>query len=224
MIGMIAATVSKPLFPGSKAKARLLLLSLSSIVWMTTPAWGQQSPSTAPAAIAQQVEATAAPPADTVITAQSASPIRLTIPSLWWADDQFGGRLVTNWMAYPSDGTTVSRVDVIVNRQLWSLLNYLERYEFVNHFGIAAAQYGYGVRLLDRPNLNNCVVDDNTDERDCAVELAAYTCNSAIAPLSTPSTPEATTQAENAPTCRIQLRSSGRDSFGGRPTNSTGEF
>jgi hypothetical protein len=100
------------------------------------------------------------------VTATTISQTRLTIPSLWWmkeqyaAQEQFGDKLIENWVAYPSQEGRPSRVDLIVNRQLWSLLDYLQRYSFVHDFG-AARDYGYNIRIFDRrANL-----------------LAAYTCN-----------------------------------------------
>jgi len=38
---------------------------------------------------------------DGVITADTISQSELTIPSLWWAKEQFGG--FDNWLAYPGD-------------------------------------------------------------------------------------------------------------------------
>ncbi|HIK28211.1 MAG: hypothetical protein N3E45_01715 [Oscillatoriaceae bacterium SKW80] len=95
-----------------------------------------------------------------IITADTIFQERLTIPSLWWADEQFGGKLLDNWIAYVGTNETPPRVDLIVNRQLWSLLNYLERYRFVNQFGTIARNYGYNVRVFNRQG----------------VFLAAYTC------------------------------------------------
>jgi len=44
---------------------------------------------------------------DGVITADTISQSELTIPSLWWAKEQFGW-LLDNWLAYPGDGTTAA--------------------------------------------------------------------------------------------------------------------
>jgi hypothetical protein len=95
-----------------------------------------------------------------VITDRTISQEALTIPSLWWAKEQFdpfGGRLITNWIAYPNE----RRIDLIVNRQLWSLLNYVDRYRFVNKFGTVARDYQYNLRVFDR-------------QKKC---LAIYSCN-----------------------------------------------
>lgn len=96
-----------------------------------------------------------------VVTAKTISQQNLTIPSLWWANEQFGGNLLDNWLAYPADGTNAAHIDLVVNQQ-WSLIDYLERYEFVNHFGTVAQDYGYNVRVF------------NEQEE----LLATYTCGS----------------------------------------------
>lgn len=98
--------------------------------------------------------------AENIITADTIYQEKLTVPSLWWADEQFGGKLLDNWIAYVGTNETPPRVDLIVNRQLWSLLTYLERYRFLNQFGTIARNYGYNVRVFSRQG----------------VFLAAYTC------------------------------------------------
>ncbi len=105
-------------------------------------------------------------PNPNVITASTISQQNLTIPSLWWANQQFGGQLLENWLAYPADSTTAARIDLVVNRQNWSLSDYLERYEFVYHFGTVASDYGYNVRVFNY-------------QREL---LATYTCNFATSP------------------------------------------
>jgi len=101
-----------------------------------------------------------------VVTANTISQKHLTVPSLWWAKEQFGGKLLDNWLAYPSQGTTTPRVDLIVNRQIWSLLDYVERYDFVNSLGSVARDYGYNVRVFNYQQ----------------ELLATYTCNFNIQP------------------------------------------
>ncbi len=103
-----------------------------------------------------------------VITASNISQKQLTIPSLWWAKEQFGGKLLDNWLAYPATGSRTPRIDLIVNRQIWSLLDYVERYEFVNNFGNVARDYGYNVRVFNYQQ----------------ELLATYTCNFNIQPRS----------------------------------------
>jgi hypothetical protein len=102
----------------------------------------------------------------------SHSPTDLTLPSLWWIQDQlsasqFSNRLLEKWLACPAQGKTARRVDVLVNTQAWTLLDYWERYEFVHRLGSVAAGYGYTLRVLNRQQ----------------AVLAAYSCqvNSALA-------------------------------------------
>ncbi|MEB3308750.1 MAG: hypothetical protein VKJ02_00795 [Snowella sp.] len=86
-------------------------------------------------------------------------------PSLWWAKEQFDffdGRLVTNWVANPEQ----KNIDIIVNRQLWSQLNYLERYRFVNKFGTVARENQYNLRVLNQ-------------QQKC---LVSYFCNFQVIP------------------------------------------
>ena len=90
-----------------------------------------------------------------VVTADTISQTHLTIPSLWWrqeqtaSDDAYGSKLIVNWLAYPSNGDRPGRVDLVVNRQFWSLLDYLDRYAFIHAFSKAARDYGYNVRVFD---------------------------------------------------------------------------
>lgn len=102
-----------------------------------------------------------------VITSETSSPTGIIIPSLWWAKDQFdpfSGKLVTNWLAYPNE----RRVDIVVNRQLWSLLDSFGRYSFVNKFGNVGREYGYNTRvfILSQPD----------------TPVATYTCNFSTSP------------------------------------------
>jgi hypothetical protein len=72
-----------------------------------------------------------------------------TQSSFWWAAlqfDPFGGKLVQNWLAYPQK----QQIDLIVNWQLWSLLDYFGRYRFVNRFGTVARKYGYSLNIFNQ--------------------------------------------------------------------------
>jgi hypothetical protein len=102
------------------------------------------------------------PPGRNLITANTISATEVTIPSLWWAKEQFnevGGKLINNWIAYQDQDK--KRIDMVVNAQLWTLLDYLERYRFVNKFGTVARDYQYNVRVFNQQG-----------ER-----LATYTCD-----------------------------------------------
>jgi hypothetical protein len=97
-----------------------------------------------------------------VITSDTISPKSLTIPSLWWAKANTENRLLDNWIAYPpSHEQEPGRIDLIVNQQIWSLLDYLERYDFVNRLGTIARSFKYNIRVFNYQQEN----------------LATYTCN-----------------------------------------------
>jgi hypothetical protein len=84
-----------------------------------------------------------------IVTVDTVSQDYLTVPSLWWAKekiDPYQGKLVDNWLAYPRQ----KRIDLIVNWQLWNLLDYLQKYSLVNDYGSVARSYGYNLRVFDR--------------------------------------------------------------------------
>lgn len=95
-----------------------------------------------------------------IVTANTISNTGLSVPSLWWAKEQFnqvGGKLINNWIAYQDE----KRIDLVVNRQPWTLLDYLGKYGFINKFGAVARNNSYNVRVF---NLQGDL-------------LATYTCN-----------------------------------------------
>lgn len=102
------------------------------------------------------------------VTSRTPSPIQLSIPSLWWISDQlasleqYGNKFIQEWIAYPPQSGQPGKVDLLVNRQQWSLLDYLQRYEFVRKFSTIARGYGYNTRVYDNPDRN---------------PVALYTCN-----------------------------------------------
>ena len=92
-----------------------------------------------------------------IATADKPSPEHFTVPSLWWQQQQVGdainNRLVDNWRAYTdtvslNTGHAIPHIDVIVNGQIWPLLNYLERYSMITQFGESAKNYGYQLRIF----------------------------------------------------------------------------
>lgn len=87
-----------------------------------------------------------------VVTASDISQAGLTMPSLWWVEQQFGDRLLENWAAFPADDGLPPRVDLMVNEQVWRIYQPVERYAFVNRFGTSAQTYGYITRVYDRRN------------------------------------------------------------------------
>jgi hypothetical protein len=101
-----------------------------------------------------------------VITADSIErfpEFRQTMPSLWWTQDQLPNKLVLNWLAYPNK----KRIDLVVNPQFWNNLEYLERYQLINRYGLVARRYGYNVRIF------NLKFSE-------AQPIVAYTCSSAV--------------------------------------------
>jgi hypothetical protein len=102
-----------------------------------------------------------------VITADSIErfPVfRKSMPSLWWTQDQLPNKLVLNWLAYPQK----KRIDLVVNPQFWNNLEYLERYQLINRYGLVSRRYGYNVRIF------NLKFSE-------AQPIVAYTCSSAVA-------------------------------------------
>lgn len=96
------------------------------------------------------------------ITENEISQRQLTPPSIWWAAQRFGGMLLDYWFTCPGE----RRVYLIVNRQIWNSLNYIEKYAFVNHFGNYSRIDRYNVEVLN-PQLEN---------------LAAYRCDFTVNP------------------------------------------
>ncbi|MEH2443380.1 hypothetical protein [Nostoc sp.] len=137
-----------------------LLLTISLTTLLVPPSLAQPrtipSPSSAPLELDLLTK-----PKDYVITANTINPARLTVPSLWWAQQNSEKKLLDNWIAYPASDKEPARVDLIVNQQIWSLLEYVERYDFVNRLGSAARNFGYNVRVFNYQK----------------EPLATYTCN-----------------------------------------------
>jgi hypothetical protein len=127
------------------------------------------------------------------ISDQDISATGLAVPSLWWTRDQFaarvsfGHKLIQRWLAcrLPSPNLPAQdcqspvnfagRVDMVVNAQLWSLLDYLERYEFVNQFGMAASACGYNLYIFSNEVLRQptlladyvCQFQPEQQQRSC---------------------------------------------------------
>ncbi|MEM8830282.1 MAG: hypothetical protein AAGE96_13125 [Cyanobacteria bacterium P01_G01_bin.19] len=67
--------------------------------------------------------------------------------SIWWAAEQFdpfNGNLVQNWLTYPHK----KQINLTVNWQLWSELDYFGRYRFVNQFGTVLRKHGYNLNVI----------------------------------------------------------------------------
>jgi len=109
----------------------------------------------------------------------------LTEPSLWWirdqiaAQDKYGRRLVGSWLACEGKNEP-NRVDVIVNAQLWSLLDFFDRYEFIEKFGTATTGFGYNLRVFDPQGamLAAYTCDFNSNVAEKQAKPNAFTCAS----------------------------------------------
>ncbi len=145
--------------PG-RQKSLLLLLTISFTTLLVAPLLAQTTSIPPPSSAPLQLDLLAKPK-DYVITANTINPGKLTTPSLWWAKENSENKLLDNWIAYPALEKEPARVDLIVNQQIWSLLEYLERYDFVNHLGSVARKDGYNVRVFNYQQ----------------ELLATYTCN-----------------------------------------------
>ncbi len=115
----------------------------------------QALPMSVAAAIAMPVAA------NRVVLSEEPSAVGLTVPSLWWAVQQFGGTAVQRWQAYPAEVGVGGRVDVFISPPTWGRMSYLQRFALVNQLGNSSRSFGYNLILRDR--------------RD--VIYGAYTCN-----------------------------------------------
>ncbi|MDF5711170.1 MAG: hypothetical protein PUP90_26735 [Nostoc sp. S4] len=142
-----------------------LLLTISLTALLTTPSVAQTPPIPSPSSAPLELDLLTNPK-DYVITANTINPARLTVPSLWWAQQNSEKKLLDNWIAYPALEKEPARVDLIVNQQIWSLLDYVQRYDFVNRLGSTARNFDYNVRVFNYQKES----------------LATYTCNFSISP------------------------------------------
>ena len=97
-------------------------------------------------------------------------------PSLWLGRDifayktKFGKKIFEGWLVCPSSNSDRGRIDLVVNGQLWSVLDYFDRYEFLQQFGISSdradVRYrsGYNLRVFSRQGRS----------------LGSYTCNASV--------------------------------------------
>ncbi len=158
-----------------------------------------------------------------VVTSTTISETRLTPPSLWWmqdqlsAEEQYGSKLLQNWLAYPIDKGHPGKVDLVVNRQIWSLLDYLERYEFIRSFGMDAHGYGYNLRVFDD---RGTLVGAST----CAFNLLQPTALKSLQDNQVINPAPSAVQLFRVPiaqlTCQIALDSGGKSSVRGNTSSS----
>ncbi|NJN30986.1 MAG: hypothetical protein HC824_11570 [Synechococcales cyanobacterium RM1_1_8] len=132
-----------------------LLGLLPVLFWamgLNAVALAQTERAIAPASPAcQPPEASMGEPAAIAATSSSETICQsgLTLPSLWWSSEQMeqqlrtGGRLVDSWTAEPKTAAQPATVKLLVNPQIWSLMDYFERYDFINSIGLTARSFGY---------------------------------------------------------------------------------
>jgi hypothetical protein len=137
-----------------------------------------------------------APVNRSVVAANTIAQANLTLPSLWWAQQQFGSNLLTYWVAFPGTQDAPARVELLVDELAWSRATYFDRYTFLSHFGTSARDFGYNVRVFTwRGNL-----------------LGAYTCDFAAG---------SSDSSTSLPSCQIFLGASPPGAFQGTtPFNS----
>jgi hypothetical protein len=104
---------------------------------------------------------------------------------LWWTKEQIeaelrSSKLISRWALstdspIPSSSvpTGPATLDVTINSQVWSVLDYFGRYEFANTIGIKANELGYGLRIMTDRGLvlgqYNCATI--APPRQCRVQL-----------------------------------------------------
>lgn len=151
-----------------------LTLSLLGFLTVSMPQLASAQTSSAPTPSLEPLETELLKPDVTlagrdVITANTISQTGITTPSLWWAKEQFGGKLINNWIAYQDK----KRVDLIVNSQLWTLLDYMGRYGFVHKFGSAAKDYHYNLRVFNQQAalVGTYTCNYSTTQPDCSIKI-----------------------------------------------------
>ncbi len=114
-----------------------------------------------------------AKPNNSVMTSATISQRYLTIPSLWRAQKSAENKLLADWIAYPASATEPARVDIIVNQQIWSLLDYLERYDFINRLGTSVRKDKYNVRVFNYQEefLGSYTCDFNVESGLCKIDI-----------------------------------------------------
>ncbi|MEG3974758.1 MULTISPECIES: hypothetical protein [unclassified Microcoleus] len=137
----------------------LFLFSIASSTCITALLWGQS------AAYSQQ---RFCPTGDIAnFPSPPLSQAEPSVPSLWLAEKLFGGKLLDRWFVDRDNALVI----IIVNRQLWSLLDYIERYQFVNRFGTVSSEYGYNLRVCNRQGKALAVYSCKGDRLNCKIDL-----------------------------------------------------
>jgi hypothetical protein len=77
------------------------------------------------------------------------SQLELTIPSLWSLQKYWGSKMIERWFLPPENNWIV----VVINRQYWGLMDYLEKYQVINRLATASRSDGYNLRLCNNKGL-----------------------------------------------------------------------
>ena len=77
------------------------------------------------------------------------SQLQLTIPSLWSLQKYWGSKMIERWFL-PADNNWIV---VVINRQYWGLMDYLEKYQVINRLATASRSDGYNLRLCNNKGL-----------------------------------------------------------------------
>lgn len=140
-------------------KKSVFLCMIACSAYITALLWGQS------AALSQQPVCPTGNAAN--LPPPPLSQAEPSVPSLWLAEKLFGGKLLDRWFV----DRTNTWVIIIVNRQLWSLLDYMERYQFVNRFGAVSSEYGYNLRVCNRQGTALAVYSCKGDRLSCKIDL-----------------------------------------------------
>jgi hypothetical protein len=54
-----------------------------------------------------------------------------------------GKKLIGSWLLCPKTNNAPEHVQMVLNAQIWSLLEYFDRYEFLHQFGTVTSTNGY---------------------------------------------------------------------------------
>lgn len=156
---------------GCKISLPLLTISLTTISLLPiSPSTAQTIPLPSDALLELDL---LTKPKGSVMTANTINQEKLTVPSLWWAKESSENKLLDNWLAYPASEKEPARVDLIVNQQIWTLLDYVERYDFVNRLGSTARNFGYNVRVFNYQQefLATYTCNFNTSPALCSIQI-----------------------------------------------------
>ncbi|MDJ0732965.1 MAG: hypothetical protein QNJ47_02595 [Nostocaceae cyanobacterium] len=153
-----------------------LILGITLITFSSLPAYAlpQENTSIPKASEAPLELELLTKPENFVITANTIRQEKLTVPSLWWAKENSENKLLDNWIAYPPNRNQSARIDLVVNQQIWNILDYLERYNFVNRIGNLARTNGYNLRVFNyqKDRLATYTCSFKTIPNVCKIEMS----------------------------------------------------